>query len=265
MTKLSLQDGNSVTGLIPAAGRATRLGNLPYSKELLPVPRRANSDTPDGLQLAIENSVTFLLDCGIQQQHVVIAPAKQDIPDFLGDGERLGAAISYTTIADSPSVPHSLAAAYPSVATSNVVLVFPDIMFEPRAAIASHFSAWSAPDSHIMLALVPSERDDKVDIVSVDAKGLVTRVDPKPGLGRRGWTWVAAAWLPQFSEFMHRFVNEAGTADGTADGRELFVADILNAAITSGLVIRATTFPEGRAIDIGTPGDFALAWQQGSR
>ena len=90
MTGLSVASANPVTGLIPAAGRGSRLPNLSCSKELLPLP----GENDAGTQLAIEYSARFLLACGIEQQHVVIAPTKRDIPEFLGDGSRLGARIA---------------------------------------------------------------------------------------------------------------------------------------------------------------------------
>ena len=263
MTNISLESGNHVIGLIPAAGRATRLGELPYSKELLPVPDRGTGSVQPGTQIAIESTARFLLDCGVAQQHVVIAPAKQDIPNYLGDGSRLGASITYTVVANSPSVPHSLNAAYDSIAGSDVVLVFPDILFEPRAAIATLLLSRAQTEADVLLALVPSTRGDKVDMVSVDAAGTVSKVIPKPGPGKAGWTWVAAAWSPEFSDFLHRFLNDVGAAHEHPADRELYLGDVLNAAIASGLVIRASRFADGWAIDIGTADDFAAAWQQG--
>jgi len=263
MTDISLESGNHVIGLIPAAGRATRLGELPYSKELLPVPDRGTGSVQAGTQIAIESTARFLLDCGVTLQHVVTAPAKQDIPNYLGDGSRLGASIAYTVVANSPSVPHSLDAAYDSIAGRDVVLVFPDILFEPRAGIAKYLSSRAQAEADVLLALVPSTRGDKVDIVSVGSDGVVSKIVPKPGPGKAGWTWVAAAWSPEFSDFLHRFLDDVGTAPGQPADRELYVGDVLNAAIASGLVIQAARFADGWAIDIGTADDFAAAWQQG--
>lgn len=262
MTKISLESGNHVIGLIPAAGRATRLGELPYSKELLPVPDWGTGSIQPGTQIAIESTARFLLDCGVTQQHIVIAPAKQDIPDYLGDGSRLGASIAYTVVANSPSVPHSLDAAYDSIAGTDVILVFPDILFEPRTGIAKYLSSRAQTEADVLLALVPSTRGDKVDMVSADADGVVSKIVPKPGPGQDGWTWVAAAWSPGFTDFLHRFLETDTATHERLASRELYVGDVLNAAIASGLEIQAARFTDGWAIDIGTPDDFATAWQQ---
>jgi glucose-1-phosphate thymidylyltransferase len=263
MTKISLESGNHVIGLIPAAGRATRLGELPYSKELLPVPNRGTGLVQATTQIAIESTARFLLECGAAQQHIVIAPAKQDIPNFLGDGRRLGASITYTVVANSPSVPHSLDATYDSIADNDVILVFPDILFEPRTGIAKYLSSRAQTGADVLLALVPSTRGDKVDMVSVDADGKVSKIVPKPGPGNVGWTWIAAAWSPGFSDFLHHHLDDTETVRTHPADCELYVGDVLNAAIASGLVIRAAQFADGWAIDIGTPDDFAAAWRQG--
>jgi glucose-1-phosphate thymidylyltransferase len=261
MTRLSLATANPVTGLIPAAGRGSRLPNLTCSKELLPLP----GDQGAGTQLAIEYSARFLLDCGIERQHVVIAPNKTDIADFLGDGSRLGAQVSYTEIADSPGVPYSLAAAYEQIATATVVLVFPDIMFEPRAAISACLAGFTAHDCDVLLPLVPSSRGDKVDMVAADSGGFVREILPKPGAGHEGWTWVAAAWSPAFTSFLNHFVHAAGTGVEPPSGSEIYVGDVMNAAIADGLSIRARKFASGKATDIGTPDDLAAVWRQSTQ
>jgi glucose-1-phosphate thymidylyltransferase len=258
MTKLSLEDGTAVTGLIPAAGRATRLGDLPYSKELLPVPDIENGS----IQLAIEYSVRFLLQCGVADQRIIVSPVKEDIPGHLGNGARFGASISFDYIADSPGVPHSLDTAYASIAANDVVLVFPDIMFEPSAAIASLLADWRSKECDVLLPLVPSDRGDKVDIVSVSSSGIVERILPKPGAARKGWTWVAAAWSPAFSLFLHQFVGQCDARPEAEQARETYMGDVMNAAIEAGLIIRAEKCPSGAMIDIGTPGDYAAAWQR---
>ena len=261
MTGLSVASANPVTGLIPAAGRGSRLPNLSGSKELLPLP----GENDAGTQPAIEYSARFLLSCGITQQHVVIAPDKRDIPEFLGDGSRLGARLSYTEIAESPGVPNSLAAACGQVEDATVVLVFPDIMFEPRAAIAAYLGSFNPQECDVVLPLVPSTRGDKVDMVSTDSDDSVREIRPKPGAGQHGWTWVAAAWSPAFTAFLHQFVSTKAGEIELPPGSELYAGDVINAAIAAGLSIKARKFAAGETIDIGTPDDLAAVWRQSSQ
>lgn len=252
--ELSLANANSVTGLIPAAGRASRLPGLTMSKELLPVPATEGS----GAEPAIACSVRFLLDCGVVQQQVIVSPLKHDLCDYLGDGSQLGAKIRIVPVANSNSVPQSLDAARDATAGRTAVLVFPDIMFEPRAEIAALFARWRPAEADALLALVPSDRGDKVDIVTIDDDDRVVDIAPKPGPGVSGWTWVAAAWSPRFSDYLHRHV----VSQNRSAGRETYVGDVLNAARADGMTIRAATFEHGWAIDIGTPDDYRAAWRR---
>lgn len=261
MTGLSVASANPVTGLIPAAGRGSRLPGLACSKELVPLP----GENDAGTQRAIEYSVRFLLRCGIERQHVVIDPAKRDLPEFLGDGSRLGARISYSEISRSPGVPYSLAAAHEQIAEANVILVFPDIMFEPRAAIAACLADFRADSCDVMLPLVPSMRGDKVDLVTTDDDGNVHAIVPKPGAGHHGWTWVAAAWAPAFTAFLRRFVSADASQPDRAKRPERYVGDVMNAAIAEGLSIKSRTFASGSAIDVGTPDDLAAVWHRSAQ
>ena len=107
-------------------------------------------------------------------------------------------------------------------------------------------------DGPINLALVPSVRGDKVDIVTIDDDERVVDIVPKPGPGISGWTWVAAAWSATFTDFMH----EQTVASSEPRDREIYVGDVLNAARASGMTIKGVRFEHGWAIDIGTPDDF---------
>lgn len=253
---------NSPVGLIPAAGIGSRLGRLPFSKELLPLQATGAGTAPGAIQCAIENAVDTLVSNDISRQFVIIRPGKWDIPAYLVDGSQLHADIAYLLADASPSVPDSIDAAYSFVQTSDVVLVFPDIVFRPVNAVKETVALRLARDAHVALALVPSTRGDKVDIVSVSESADVLEIRAKPGKGEDGWTWVAAAWDATFTRFLHDFVARSA-ADPTEPGQgELYVADVLNAAIRAGLSVCAARFPEGDAIDVGTIDDLAEMWSR---
>ncbi|HEY7213872.1 MAG TPA: hypothetical protein VIC28_04540 [Thermoanaerobaculia bacterium] len=119
-----------LVGLIPAAGRAERLGPLPCSKELLPVGFR---ETPKGPVPKVVGH--YLLERfragGIRQVFMVLHESKWDIPRYFGSGEIADVALAYLSIPGSRSVPETLDRAYPFVRDSLVALGFPDVIFEP--------------------------------------------------------------------------------------------------------------------------------------
>lgn len=247
-------------GLIPAAGKGSRLGRLPFSKELLPIGFAGVAGPGRGVLVAIENAIASLVENGVTRQHVIIAPGKWDIPAYLGDGSQLEASISYLIADASPSVPHSLDVAHRFVESCEVVLIFPDIVFQPRDAISELVTHRARSGADVALALVPSDRGDKVDIVSCNSAGDVMEIIAKPGADISGWTWVAANWNSKFTAFLHAHLRQTGRPDQPRSQQELYVADILTAAISAGFTVQAVKFPDGDAIDIGTPDDLSRAW-----
>lgn len=76
-------------GIIPAAGRGTRAGGLPYPKELLPV--KAESDH---MLTVIEGAIQQLSNAEVDRAIIVIRPEKQVIADYLGN-HRYGVELIY--------------------------------------------------------------------------------------------------------------------------------------------------------------------------
>jgi glucose-1-phosphate thymidylyltransferase len=256
-----MDETESVIALIPAAGRGIRLGQLPCSKELLPISLTPETATTGRIQTAIENAIATLVANDITTHHVIIAPGKWDIPAYLGNGSRLKTSISYLIAESSPSVPHSLDHAYQFVGISDVVLVFPDIIFRPRDAVRHIVNYRIRKGADAALALVPSNRGDKVDIVKCGPEGTVLDIHPKPGSGHSGWTWTAAVWSRRFTEFLHEHLGRLGRLSASDTDRELYVADVLNDAIRQGLVVDSVKFVDGDALDIGTAEDLVLVWR----
>src|SRR5687768_12058338 len=85
-------------GLLPAAGRATRLGPIPCSKEIMPLgfQLRAWPGSPRWQPVtAIETHLQALMMAGAARCAVIISESKADIVRYLGSGERYGLPIAY--------------------------------------------------------------------------------------------------------------------------------------------------------------------------
>jgi glucose-1-phosphate thymidylyltransferase len=241
----------SIAGILPAAGRARRLGRLPCSKEILPV-----GIGPDGVRPAIACALDAFAKAGVEAVRIVIAPGKEDIAAYLG--ARYGKlSLSYPAVIDSRGAPDSVRAGLSGLEGHHIALAFPDILFEPTDAIERASRQLAASAGDLCLALVPSDRGDKVDLVECDTAGRVTGIAMKPGAGRSGLTWVAAVWTPRFTAHLlsHRPVS----------GQECYMGEVILSAATNGLAVTSVTLPRGRALDIGTPDDLASAWQGARR
>ena len=79
----------------------------------------------------------------------------------------------------------------------------------------------------------------------------------KPRQTRLRYSWCIAAWRPSFTRFMHEYLALHQEADGSdqpaSEQPELFVGDVIQAAIQDGLQVDAVPFPDGVCLDIGTP------------
>jgi glucose-1-phosphate thymidylyltransferase len=258
MTKAKLNRPaiRELVGVLPAAGAATRLGRLPCSKEILPL---GFGDGPDGrprLRVAADCALEALHAAGVSRAVVVIAPEKEDIPAFFGDGGDTGPVLEYRRLARSPGAAWSIDEARSSVGDADTALVFPDIQFRPRTALRDLARVAATATAEVWLALVPSRRGEKVDLVRTDPGDAVTGIDIKPGPGREGWTWVAALWRPAFADFLHERLGAV-----TPGSAERHVGDFINDALAAGLTVRSLRFPDGAARDVGTADDLVREWR----
>lgn len=254
---------SDIIAVLPAAGKASRLGPLPCSKEILPLqPDGIGSYSPSpGSRVVIEDALHMLGENGIHDAIVVTAPGKEDIADYLGAGPVGGVRVSYRVRANSPSVPHTLLTACEDLQDEDILIWFPDILVSPRDAVSQLAATHAASAADVTLALVPSDRGDKVDIVECEESGRVLAIYPKPGAGVSGWTWIAGLWSAKFTAYLRRTV---ATLQPGAE-REMHVGDIINAACEAHFIIQSVNFPTGKALDIGTPEDLALLWAEPSR
>lgn len=254
-------------GLVPAAGRALRLGGARsgagglggVSKEVLVVGR---SRRP---------AATFLLDrfarAGIERAYVVLRAGKWDVPERLARSSAQAAAspsLAYLVLEESGSVAETLDHAYPFVRRQRVAVGFPDILFRPADAFTRVRAHQEASGADAVLGLVPTDRPDKADLVEVTAAGEVTRLRIKPAPGEPlpspPWTWIAAVWGPAVSELLHARVAAVRDDPGAGPaGRELYPGDVLAQAVAEGLRVEAVTFPGGAHLDVGTPEDLERA------
>lgn len=249
----------TLVGLIPAAGRAERLGPLPCSKELLPVAFR---ETPTGPVPKVVGH--YLLERfragGIQRIFMVLHESKWDIPRYFGSGEIADVALAYLSIPGSRSVPETLDRAYPFVQGSLVALGFPDVIFEPVDAYARLIERQTATGADLVLGLFPTERFRTTDMVELGPDGRVLRVEVRPETTSLRFNWLIAVWSPAFTDFLHEAVRNAPAGEG-----ELQIGAVVQGALAAGLHVEGVEFPQGSYRDIGIPAELAAAMREHAR
>ena len=249
----------ALLGLIPAAGRALRLGPLPCSKELLPIGFRA---TPQGPAPTVAGH--YLLERfragGVRRIFMLLHESKWDVPRYFGTGELADVSLAYLSIPGSRSVPETLDYAFPFVDGSIVALGFPDVLFEPVDAYARLVERQAATGADLVLGLFPTERFRTTDMVELGDDGRVLRVEVRPENTALRYNWLIAVWSPVFTRFLHAAVESAPGGEG-----ELQIGAVVRAAVEGGLHVEGVEFPEGSYRDVGTPGELAAAIREHAR
>ena len=246
----------SVVGLIPAGGNAARMGRIPGSKELLVVGFESGEGDPRPKPVC-----TYLLDqlsvAAVRRTVMVIGEGKWDIPAYLGDGERWGVDIAYLTVAGSDSTPRTVARAYRHISQDTVAFGFPDIILRPGDVFARLIERHRDFHADVTLGVFPVDDPGLVDVIAFDGGGAVREISIKPARTELTRTWLCAVWEPSFTRFLSERMDAGGIEQQMP--HELYMGDVLVAAIAADLDVRAVAFDEGSYRDVGTPAGFRQA------
>jgi glucose-1-phosphate thymidylyltransferase len=264
---IAAKEHRELIGLIPAAGSANRIAPLPCSKEIFPLGYQITPfHTGPRPKVAAQYLLEKMKSAGAQKAFIILRKDKWDIPTYFGDGYQLGMHLAYLIMRRPYGVPYTLDQAYPFIRMATVVFGFPDILFFPEDLYMRLLDSLAAADADIALGVFKAHRPEKMDMVELDSEDQILQIDIKPQNTRFTHTWIAAAWKPAFTEFMHTFVaRHAETLNGEDDcGQEempgeLHVGDVIQAAITAKMKTIVVRFDSGRYLDIGTPEDMVEA------
>ncbi len=259
-----------VIGLLPAGGRATRISPLPCSKELYPL---GFHRIDEGGALRPKVVCHYLLEkmrlAGIMKAYIVLRQGKWDIPAYLGDGQMFDMQLAYLMMHLPFGAPYTIDQAYPFVQDHIVAFGFPDIIFQPDDAYVRLLKRQADTNADVVLGLFPVDQPQKWDMVDFDEKGRINQILIKPPQSHLRHTWIIAVWTGVFTQFMHQYLSMILSPPGGEDQeesnevfskqRELFVGDVIQAAILDHLHVEGVLFPEGTCLDIGTPDDLVKA------
>jgi glucose-1-phosphate thymidylyltransferase len=254
-----------IWGLIPAAGKATRLRRDPQghlrkgpSKEILSLPPAGSAPAGAAPRLACQDLLDNFRLAGVARALVLLRQGKWDIPKRLGDGSEFGVDLAYRVLAETRGVPFTLAAAAPFLGDRNVALGFPDLLVQPRDLLARLVRHREQNQSELALALVPCSRPQSSDLVELSPRGTVRRIEIKPESTTLKWTWAFALWTPRFTRFLQKWTAGFNPRSRRL-GREPHAGDLFIGALGEGFEIDALPEPSGRVLDIGTPETLAAA------
>lgn len=255
-----------VVAVIPAAGFGRRLGALPWSKEVFPIPTLHGDGGESPVGLACDSLLRAFRAANAERVFVVIRDGKWDIPGVLLDGRGWGLDLAYVVVPDSEGLADTVSRTFPFIRGATVLFGLPDILLDVSNPFEPMLEALEEKSADVALGLFPPHRPRAADMVDLDESGRVRAVLPKPRHSELEFAWILAAWQPTFTEFLHErsrvepFDRSARSQD---EASEVYLGDVMHAAIGQGLTVVGVPFRSGRYLDIGTPEDLANALRTG--
>jgi len=224
--------------VIPAAGLGTRIQPLAFSKELLPVGIRQDSQGAERPRAVSEYLVDRMLLAGVTRICFVVAPSKNDILSYFG-GQIGEAAICYAVQQNPAGLCDALFAALPFIGEQDEVLIgLPDTIWFPEDALRQ------LPDDQFSFLLFPVDHPEFFDSVQTDESGGIIQIQVKQPGACSHWVWGAFKMPGTVLQQLFDLWCER-------DRRDEYIGTLVNAFLATGA--RAFAVRAGTSyVDVGT-------------
>lgn len=225
-------------GLVPAAGRGSRMQPLAFSKELLPVgsQRIGELERP---RAVTEYLLDRMTEGGADRICFIISPGKHDILDYFGScfGP---ASLAYVVQSEPRGLCDALFQALPLIADNDepVLIGLPDTVWFPTDGFRRLAS------DQLSFLCFPVEQPQFFDAVVADEHGAVQQIQVKQPDPDSHWVWGAFSMPARVFHELARLWREPGRGDE-------YVGTLVNEYLRRGG--RATAVRAGtRYVDTGT-------------
>jgi dTDP-glucose pyrophosphorylase len=224
-------------GIVPAAGRGSRIQPLAFSKELLPVGRRLENGGERPCAVS-EYLVERLIQGGADKICFVISPGKSDIMEYFGAAFGR-ASIAYIVQPQPSGLCDAIFRAAPLIGPEETLAVgLPDTVWFPEAALRE------LPDDRLSFLLFPVEHPEFFDSVAMRPNGEVVEIQVKSPTAASHWIW-GAFKMPA------RVFRELESLWHARQQRDEYVGTLVNAYLAAGG--SAVGVKAGTAyVDVGT-------------
>jgi glucose-1-phosphate thymidylyltransferase len=224
-------------GIIPAAGRGSRIQPLAFSKELLPVGSRLEGGVERPCAVS-EYLVERMIHGGADKICFVISPGKSDILEYYGAGYG-DATIAYVVQPQASGLCDAIFRAAPLIpADESVIIGLPDTIWFPETALRE------LPDDVLSFLLFPVDHPELFDAVVLDEEDHVVEIQVKQRRPASRWIWGAFKMPGHVLEDLRQLWLQRRCQDE-------YFGTLANAYLTAGS--RAVAVKTGRAyVDVGT-------------
>jgi dTDP-glucose pyrophosphorylase len=207
-------------GIVPAAGRGSRIQPLGFSKELLPVGSRVDGQIERPCAVS-EYLVRRMIAAGADKICFVIGPGKSDILEYYASG--YGQAATVFVVQPTPAgLCDAIFSAAPLVRDDEQVLIgLPDTVWYPEDGFAA------LPDDVLSFLLFPVDQPQHFDAVVVDDRNRVEEIQVKQADARSNWVWGAFKMPGAILHDLQALWREPGRGDE-------YVGTLVNAWLARG-------------------------------
>jgi dTDP-glucose pyrophosphorylase len=231
-------------GIIPAAGRGSRIQPLGFSKELLPVgsTREGGAERPCAVS---EYLVERMILAGADRICFVIGPGKSDILAYYAGGYQQAAAM-FVVQPEPAGLCDALFRAAPFAREGEPVLIgLPDTIWFPQNGFAL------LPADRLAFLLFPVDHPEFFDTVVLGDDNRVVAIEVKTSQPSSHWVWGAIAMPASVLRELEALWIERGRSDE-------YVGTLVNAWLARGgqaAGLRAGT----DYVDVGTLNGYRAA------
>ena len=244
-------------GIIPAAGKGTRLAPFPCAKELFPVGFQnysVNGRTEKRPKVVSQYIVENMVAAGVKRILIIVGEGKQDVVEYYGDGSRFGCDIGYLYQERLDGMPSAINLARPWIGSSTVVFGMPDTIVRPHNALSLLLEQHLSSEAALSLGLFPTDRPHKFGMVDFDDDFNVLSTIDKPQQSDLTHMWGTCCWSSEFTDLIDEFLQ-----DGTSDKKETVLGDVFDEALRRKMTVKGFPCEGGRYIDIGTSDELNAA------
>ena len=240
-------------GVLPAAGRGSRLAPLRYPKELLPItyePAPGGDGTGVRARAVAEVALAAIASADADRVILVVAPWKLDVLNYFGDGRHVGLELSYLYQEEARGLPYALDLARSWTRGDHVIFAMPDTITTPWDALARLRERYLATGADLALAVFPAAEPERLGPVLLDGERVAAVFD-KPASPPAANTWGAAIWSDAFADLLHEGLAERDTGSGPGSG-EPVIGHYFDLAVRRGLTVIGVPITDGSFEDAGT-------------
>jgi dTDP-glucose pyrophosphorylase len=193
-------------GIVPAAGRGSRIQPLGFSKELLPVgsTMEGSAERPCAVS---EYLVQRMILAGADRICFVIGPGKSDILAYYAAGYQQSATM-FVVQPEPAGLCDAIFCAAPFVRDDETVLIgLPDTIWYPETGYSA------LPEDRLAFLLFPVEHPQFFDAVVLSGNDEVARIEVKNPSPSSHWVWGAISMPSQVMRELRELWLERGRAD----------------------------------------------------